>query len=207
MARTMLRIVMGCILMSLRAMCACTVKGPLNGVISEATLKLNVASVADCQQVCESTSGCSLFQFCNSSRYCMNNYQAVQFFSRPEPSPQNSCRIGTGFEHQAPDDITISGFTVGYCGALAEQPAVSAANQNVGGTVVVLDINSQKWYPGGGLRYDTKDLCAAACKQVEGCNTWVFCDAPEGQNCGAGCPAFGHVAESHSPLDGYGPQP
>lgn len=34
----------------------------------------------------------------------------------------------------------------GYCGDLASVPPVRMANQNVGGRVVVLDVNSQRYY-------------------------------------------------------------
>ena len=55
---------------------------------------------------------------------------------------------------------------------------------NVGGDVLVYDVNSRQQAPGPVF---TAADCCAACKSQAGCNVWTFCPRVEG--CSNDCPA------------------
>ncbi len=59
-----------------------------------------------------------------------------------------------------------------------------AAQANVGGDVLVYDVNSRQQAPGP--VFSAADCCAA-CKSQPACNVWTFCPRVEG--CSNDCPA------------------
>jgi len=55
--------------------------------------------------------------------------------------------------------------------------------QNVDGETIVMDVNSNSPTK---VVFNAADCCAQ-CKKTSGCNTWTFCNQPEG--CSSDCPS------------------
>ncbi|KAI8469808.1 MAG: hypothetical protein J3K34DRAFT_422468 [Monoraphidium minutum] len=72
----------------------------------------------------------------------------------------------------------------------------NAAQRDLGGDVLVLDVQSYGQKSCQGCNPSIPSTCCEACKDQDGCNAWVVCTKKEG--CGSGCQAY--IKQFKAPL-------
>ncbi|CAL5228479.1 g11621 [Coccomyxa viridis] len=183
-----------------------TLYGLLNATVTQSAPE---ASAGACCNACKSTTGCTAWNYCYCELGCAGGIAkgtcqlknlANAFYPEAKTTGEGAgwiggvpgrndvvqtwlCQPGGNTPCPSITDATTCPADQLKASLQCPDPSCNAKAQNVDGEVVVFDVNSLQPQK---VVYNAADCCAQ-CKKTSGCNTWTFCNSPDG--CSSDCPS------------------